>query len=102
MSMFNAKLQALRNEVEMNIKPTKRIAASNPYPQNPLGIQVYVADDEAREAVNKLSNEPFTKGDVLFNGPPIIKEGKYDGFFRMNPCFEMADVIEAIETALEA
>lgn len=88
----------------ITIKPAKRILATNPYPQNPLGIQVHVSDAEAREAVNKLSGEPWVNIGFRLSSESkeIIKADKLEGFFTYNPCFEMADVIAAIESALIA
>ena len=87
----------------ITINPTKRILATNPYPQNPLGIQVYVSDAEARDAVNKLSGEPWVNIGFRASGEgkEIIEANKLEGFFTYNPCFEMADVIAAIESAMD-
>lgn len=89
-------------EIIMSLTPKKRILAEPPKEgQNPYYIAIYVADEEARNAVNLLSNEPWARGDriCLHDDKNLIKKDRLHGYVVMNPCFDMEQVIREIENA---
>ena len=86
----------------MSIEPTTRILVTPPKDgMNPNYLSVSVADEEAREAVNKFKDEVWAKGDNIPFGDGLpISEGKLHGRFVVNPCFKIVDIIELIESAV--
>ncbi len=86
----------------MSLKPKKRILIVKPNKgQNPNHLSVYVADAEAREAVNSFRHEDWAKGESLFvDDRDPIRENNLHGRFIINPCYDIDEIIETIESAI--
>ena len=86
----------------MTITPKIRILLELPKEGvNPNFLTVSVADEEAKEIVNSFKDALWAKGDSIGDRIPI-HDGRLNGSFVINPCFDINDVVALLQEAVNS